>query len=147
MTEEERQASIEIDAAMRCFDPPAEDPQIPEKPEPGKPEAEPEQVEAGERPGEEEHLQAGDQQVEGSPDWERPISVLRWFGQEILRLTRRKESLPRLRALSGALDCWGRLVRLSADTAELAQIREELAALKREVEAERWTGPQGVVKS
>ena len=46
MTEEERQTNVELTEALNAFDPaPAEDPQIPEKPEPGKPEAEPEQVE------------------------------------------------------------------------------------------------------
>jgi len=85
---------------------------------------------------------------EPGPDWQDASSVVPWFGQEIVRLVhlaRRQPALTRLRALSQAVDTWSKLLRLSCDTAEIQQIKVELAELRHELEQQR-SGPRGVVK-
>lgn len=115
-------------------------------PEPKEePSEQPEPEEAGAKPEE----APADPEGEAGPDWENPTSVLRWYGSEIIRLiglARRKEALSRLRALAGALDCWAKLARLSADTSEIEAIKAELGALRRELEAQKGLGPRGVVR-
>lgn len=77
-------------------------------------------------------------------DWSNTKSVLRWYGGLILKLSKRKESLPRLRAISSALSTLASLIRLNSDTGEIQEIRTELDALRRQIESENR--PLEVVK-
>lgn len=76
----------------------------------------------------------------GSPDFTNPGEVVKWFGGEIIRLLgqmTREKAGARLRALNSAVDSWSRAYRLSADTVELQQLKQDLDELRQHVEAER----------
>ncbi len=131
MIEDGRKANIELDLVKEGpgVGPPGEDPDT-EDPK-------------------SEHLEADRGGEQGDPpdsepgDWSDIKCVLKWYGKLILKLSKRKESLARLRAISGALSTLASLIRLNADTSELTKIRAELDELRRQGER---TGPRGIVK-
>ena len=74
------------------------------------------------------------------PDPKDLESVITWYFKQIIFLLNkmsRKESGARLRALNSAMDSFAKLRRLSADTAELQQLKKELDELKREIQQEQ----------
>ena len=78
------------------------------------------------------------------PDFENPSAVTRWYGSKIVTLLAkmsREKAAARLRALSGAVDSWSRIYKISAETSELQELREQLDELRTAIEAER-TGPR-----
>ena len=97
----------------------------------------------------EERRAAGDvpeiPETEDTPDWGNPSDVLKWWGQKLISLSKRKENLPRLRALSSAVDTWTRLSS-HAESSDLQTIRREFESLKKEIEIARRRGPEGIVK-
>ena len=83
-----------------------------------------------------------------APDFSDPSQVVQWFGGQILHLmhvSRRSDSLQRLRALSGSMSAFSSMLRLAHDSSELENLKAELADLRTMVEGER-KGPQRIVK-
>ena len=81
-----------------------------------------------------------------NPNFENPTEVCRWHGEktiELLEKAQREKSLTRLRALNGALDVWSKLYRLSSDTQELQDLKNQLDDLRQRIDGER-TGPRAV---
>ena len=84
-----------------------------------------------------------------TPNFGDPSAVVQWYGNQILALmhiARRESALKRLRALSGALDSWSKMLRLANDSSELQTLKDELQELRQMVESERKTGVRGLVK-
>lgn len=85
------------------------------------------------------------------PDFDNPSSVTAWYGQVILEtygkmVSARTKAETRLRVVGQALDSWQRLYKVAAETSELSDLRRELDELRAQIEAERRSGPTGVVK-
>jgi hypothetical protein len=79
-----------------------------------------------------------------NPNFQNPSDVCRWHGEMILQYldrASREKALSRLRALNNALDTWSKLYRLSSDTQELTELKNQLDELRRRIDGER-IGPR-----
>ncbi len=81
-----------------------------------------------------------------NPNFENPSDVCKWHGEMTIKLlekAQREKSLARLRALNSALDTWSKLYRLSSDTQELTELKNQLDELRRRIDGEN-RGPRVV---
>ena len=74
------------------------------------------------------------------PDFSDPSSVVSWYGAQIIHflgLMKKEKAASRLRILNSSIDSWARAFRLSADTSELSELKNQLDELKATIQAQQ----------